>query len=209
MKSAFLAVLFSIVLASGEPLFVVEGGISPKNRFAVVVVPQKEGEFIDEADDAVYLIDAKTKKTLHRFEDLSSSGGTWGTTTTNVRADWSPDGRYLIVNHRIGRLMHSHQLYRIKNQSVIPLSPKRRNLTPKSKILDVLGYSANPGATLRWDSDGTLVESVYGYMPRKGHFEEDYSVYGLSDFDGSLEFRYRHSHRGSWELFDIQTPKDK
>lgn len=209
MKATILTFLATSALAFSASLVVVEGGVSSDKRLAVAVVPQKEGEFIDEANDAIFLIDNRSKKRIGRLEEVSSSGGTWGKTTTNVDAAWSPDGRHLIVNYRTGRLMHGHQLYRIAGRRAIPLTLKRRFLAPKSKILDVLGHSANPGATLKWNSDGTLAEYAYGYMPKEGRFDEDYSKYGLPDFDGTLKFLCRHNRNGRWELFDIRTPKDE
>lgn len=64
-----------------QPLAVVKGGVAPDRRLAIAVIPQKQGEFIDEADTRVLLIENKTKKIIGPLEEADSGGGTWGKTT--------------------------------------------------------------------------------------------------------------------------------
>jgi len=51
------------------------------------------------------------------------------------------------------------------------------------------------------------VRYTWGYIPKQGHFDEDYAKYGLPDFDQVLEFVYRFDSKGSLKLIDIRTPK--
>ena len=51
-----------------DPLVIVGGGVSPDKQFAVAVVPQKEGQPVDEANTTVDLIDNKTQKPIGPLE---------------------------------------------------------------------------------------------------------------------------------------------
>ena len=189
---------------------VVQGGLSPDKLLAVAVVPQKT-EFIDEADGTVLLVDVKSQKRIGPLEEVDSTGGTWGKTNENVRCAWSPDSKLLLVNFRIGRLMHSFQIYRILERRAIPLKLPEASSNPKSKILDVLTTNANPGSEVLISKDGAIIQRSYGYVPKPGHYEEDYSKYGLKDFDesgGVLLFRYELQKDGSIKLADITAEPD-
>jgi len=79
--------------------------------------------------------------------------------------------------------MHGFQLYRMDGQRAIPLAlPDPRN-HPKGKILDVLGYSANPGASLSFGQGGTIIVRQYGLRPKEGHWDEDYSRFGIKGLE--------------------------
>ncbi len=190
----------------GGDWVITPGGISPDQKLAVAVFPQKS-EFIDEADDTVLLIDHLDGKRIGPLEEVSSSGGTWGTTTTNVQCAWSADSRILIVNYRTGRLMHSSQIYRIGDRRAIPLTLPDPKTHPKGKVLEVLGYTANPGSEISLRGDGTIVQRVWGYMPKDGHVGEDYSKYGLKGFEGELLFLYRLDQKGRLILHDVTVPR--
>lgn len=207
MRILLIALFLNTVALAEESLVMVQGGVSPDSCFAVAVVPQKPGEFVDEADGTVYLLDHKTKKRIGPLEEVDSTGGTWGSTTENVRAIWSPDGRHLVINFRAGRLMSGYQLYRIQGRRAIPLTLPDPAVHPKGKILSVLTTTANPGASLTWENSTTLIESSYGHTPKAGHFDEDYSKYGLPNFDGLLEYVYVLDKTGRWKVSDVRTPK--
>jgi hypothetical protein len=197
------------------PLFaqafvIVEGGLSPDKRFAVAVIPQKEGESIDEADTRVLLIDNNTKKIVGPLEETDSGGGTWGKTTDNVSAHWSPDGRFLAINMRTGRLMHGFVLYAISARRAHPQKLPDPKSHPKGKIYEHLDYTANPGEVVtRWLSPTEFTTEEYGLRPRNIDKGVDGSKFGLADFDGgSLEklFAFQKDH---WILKDIRLPKEQ
>ncbi|MEN3942985.1 hypothetical protein WJU23_16930 [Prosthecobacter sp. SYSU 5D2] len=195
-----LALLSS--LAFGGEWVVTEGGLSPDKKLAVAVFPQKT-EFIDEADDTVLLIDQTTGRRIGPLEEVSSSGGTWGTTTENVHCVWSADSAILIVNFRTGRLMSSSQIYRIRDRRATPLSLPAATTHPKGKNLEVLQRSANPGSEITFAQDGTLLQRVWGYVP---DWNLDYSKHGLSGFEGELHFHYSFDQSGELQLRDITVP---
>jgi hypothetical protein len=205
MRNILTAVLLLSSHVFGGEWVVTKGGLSPDKKLAVAVVPQKT-EFIDEADDSVLLIDQTTGRRIGPLEEVSSSGGTWGSTTTNVQCVWSADSTILIVSYRIGRLMHSSQIYRIHGRRAIPLPLPDAKKHPKGKILEVLRSSANPGSEVSLAKDGTILERVWGYMPIEGHFDEDYSKYGLKGLEGELLFHYRFDQQGQLQLHDITVP---
>jgi hypothetical protein len=75
-----------------------KGGLSEDGKLAVVVYSQKTA-FIDEADNTVLLVEPSSGRKIGPLEEVSSSGGTWGSTATNVHCAWSGDSRILIVNY--------------------------------------------------------------------------------------------------------------
>lgn len=205
MRSYLIALLIVGTPVLAGEWVVIQGGLSPDKKLAVAVFPQKS-EFVDEADDTVLLIDQVRGKRIGRLEEVSSSGGTWGTTTTNVRCAWSADSSILVVNYRTGRLMHSAQIYRIRDHRAIPMTLPDAKAHPKGKVLEVLGHSANPGSEVTLTKDGTILKRVWGYMPKEGHFDEDYSKYDLKGLERELLFHYRFDQQGSLQLHDITVP---
>jgi len=205
-----LPLFFSTKIIMAADWVITEGGLSPDKKLAVAVYPQ-QAEFIDEADGTVLLIDQTRGRKIGPLEEIDSTGGTWGVTTKNVRCCWSPDGSLLLVTFRIGRLMHTFQAYRIAKHRAIPLKLPDSTTHPKGKVLEVLGYNANPGSTISLSTDGSIVERRYGFMPKKGHWDEDYSKFGLKGFDavgGTLLFVYRFDARGKLKLDDIKIDPD-
>lgn len=205
MRHCLKALLFIGSYTYAGDWVVTEGGLSPNKKLAVAVFPQKS-EFIDEADDTVLLVDQTTGSKVGPLKEVSFSGGTWGKTTTNVNCIWSADSSLLIVNFRTGRLMHSSQIYQIQGRRAIPLTLPDASKHPKGKVLEVLGHSANPGSEISLTKEGTILERVWGYMPKEGHFDEDYSKYGLKGLEGELLFHYNIDKQGQVHLNDITVP---
>jgi len=174
-------------------------------KLAVAALPQKS-EVIDEADDTVLLIYQVRDRKIGPLEETSSSGGTWCSTTTNVSCVWSPDSSLLVVNYHTGRLMDSSQIYQIRDRRAIPLTLPEAKTHPKGKVLEVLGHSANPGSEVTLTKDGTILERVWGYMPKEDHADGNYSKYGLKGLEGELLFHYRFDQRGCLQLHDITVP---
>jgi hypothetical protein len=194
-------------LAHADNWVVTNGGLSPDKRFAVAVYPQKT-ENIDEADGTVLLIDVRQRKIIGPLEEVDSTGGTWGKTTENIDCAWSADSHLLAVNFRAGRMMRSFQLYRIEGRRAIPLKLPDPRRHPKGKILDVLGYSANPGSEIELRPDGNIVEHRWGFMPKEGHWDEDYSKFQIKGFEavgGSLLFIYRIDKDNVIRIDDVIT----
>lgn len=212
-KNMRIAVLtfFLVSIAHADPWVITNGGLSPDKRLGVAVYPQKT-ENIDEADGTVLLVDAKKTEIIGPLEEVDSTGGTWGKTTENVDCIWSADSRLLAVNFRAGRMMRSYQLYRIEGRRAVPLTLPDPRTHPKGKILDVLGYSANPGAELELKPNGDIIERRWGFMPKEGHWDEDYSRFGIKDFEGvggELLFIYRMDKDKSPKIIDVVTEPEK
>lgn len=190
---------------------VTEGGLSPDKRLSVCVFPQKT-EFVDEADGTVLLVNNKTGKPIGPLEEADSTGGTWGKTTTNVFCSWSEDSSLLVVSFRTGRLMNSFQVYKVTALRAIPLKLPDIRSHPKAKILNVLGYNANYGETAHVTKDGHIVVVRYGFMPKEGHWDEDYSKFGLKGFDalgGSLRFIYSFNAQAKLQLDAVTLDRDE
>jgi hypothetical protein len=202
MRIIFIALLFlgNFILAS--EWVVTEGGLSPDQKLAVAVIPQKT-ERIDETDDSVLLIDQTTGRKIARLAEVFSSGGTWGKTTENVRCVWSFDSTILLVNYRTGRLMHSSQVYRIRDRRAIPLAFPADKTHAKGKFLEGLTTTANPGSEVALHKDGSIVRRKWGYVPDA---RVDAAKHGLAGFEGELLFRYRVDQQGALELYDISVP---
>lgn len=199
----------------GAPLFaqalvVVAGGVSPDQRLAVAVVPQKEGEFVDEADTNVYLIDNKTTKIIRPLKEVDSGGGTWGKTTDNISALWSPDGRFLAINMRTGRLMHGYVLYEVSGRRARPQKLPEPKSHPKGGIYDQLDYTANPGEVVTaWLSPTEFTTEEYGLRPRDMDKGVDGAKFGLAGFDGGSLEKLFAFHKDGWILKDIRPPKEQ
>lgn len=202
MRNIFTAILFLSNPVFASEWVVTEGGLSPDKKLAVAVLPQKT-EFIAAADGTVLLIDQTSGRRIGPLEEVSSSGGTWGSTTTNIHCMWSADSTLLVVNYRTGRLMYSSQIYRISDRRAIPLSFPAAKTHPKGKLVDELQSTANPGSEVATIKDGTIVRRAWGFVPDS---RVDYSKQGLTGFEGELLFHYRFDKQGQIELQDVTVP---
>jgi len=202
MRSILTAFLVLCSYASVGDWATTERGVSPDGKFAVAVFPQKT-EFIDQADHTVLLVDQIKDRRIGPLEEVFSSGGGWGTTTTNVHCAWSADSTLLIVSFRTGRLMHSAQIYRIRNRRAIPLTFPALKTHPKGAVLQGLETTANPGCEVTLAKDGTILERVWGYIPNSN---VDYAKHGLKGFEDKLLFHYRLGRKDSLILHDITVP---
>ena len=70
--------------------------------------------------------------------------------------------------------------------------------------MKVLTTSANPSSRLEFTKDGGLIQRVTGLIPREGHWDDDFSKYGVGDFDDMLIFSYRFDQKGRLQLHDIK-----
>jgi hypothetical protein len=197
-----LLFLFSCHVTAAEWV-VTEGGLSPDGKLAVAVYPQKS-EFVDETDDTVLLIDHSKARIIGPLEEVSSSGGIWGKTTTNVYCIWSTDGDILVVNFRTGRLMHSSQIYRVRDHRAIPLELPASKTHPKGILLEGIDTTVNPGEEVSMTTDGAILRRVWGYVP---DWDLDYAKHVLKDFEGELLFHYCFDQQGRIQLKDITVPK--
>ncbi len=177
---------------------ITNGGLSPDKKLAVAVIHQKS-ESIDEADGAVLLVDHSTKEKIGSL-GIFSTGGSWGTTTTNVHCQWSDDSKLLLVNFRTGRLMHSFQIYRIEGKKAVPIELPDIKNHPKAEILKDMEYRANPGSEVSFSKDGNIIKRCYGITPKNwGEFHEKY---GMRDYDDVLWFIYEFDKDGRLRLKD-------
>lgn len=202
MRNILTAILLLTGHAFGGEWVVTKGGLSPDKKLAVAVFLQKT-ELMDEADDSVLLIDPATGRRIGALEEVSSSGGTWGSPTTNVHCVWSADSTILIVNYRTGRLMRSSQIYRIRDRRAIAVALPDAETHPKGRVLAGLQSTANPGSEITLTKDGSIQMRGWGYVP---DFKVDYSKHGLAGFEGELLFHYRFDRQGELQLHDITVP---
>lgn len=208
MKRVFLSLVLAASSGLAADWVVAEGGLSPDKRLAVVVYP-KDGEPMSDEEGVVLLIDVQKQKRIGPLEETTSNGGGWGTSTKNVRCEWSPDGRMLLVNFRVGRLMQSYQVYRISGRRAIPLELPDDRTHPKGRIFDVLTTTSNPSSQVSFSKNGKLIKKSSGFIPKDGQFEEDYSKFGLKGFDGeALVFTYHFKADGRIQLTDIALDTD-
>ena len=57
----------------------------------------------------------------------------------------------------------------------------------------------------RYDAELDFVKRTYTHELE--HLKDDFAVYGLADFTGTLEIGYTVDKRGRWKVSDIRTPK--
>ena len=107
------------------------------------------------------------------------------------------------MNYRTGRLMHSSQIYRIRDRRAIPLSLPDATTHPKGKLLVGLQSTANPGSEITLTKDGFIRRRGWGYVP---DFTVDYSKHCLTGFEAALLFEYRFDQQGHLHLHDITVP---
>ena len=205
MRHTIIAILLFAAQASASEWVLTEGGSSPNKKFGVAVYPQKT-EFVDEANGAVLLIDLPAKRVIGPLTEVDSTGGGWGTTTTNVNCSWSADSSLLFVSCRYGRLMHGTQVYRIAKRRAFPLELPPASSHPKGAIFKVLESTANPGSEVVLNKDGSLTKRMWGFLPAKGHWNEDYSRFGIRGFGNpgnELFLHYTFKKDGTVRLTDI------
>ena len=211
MRVLCLAFLTCVSQLHAQEPIIIPGGTSPSGEFAIAVYVDKSSgdlDLIDAPTPNVYLIDAKTKKRIGPLEEVDTSGAGWGSTASNVSAQWSPDSKYLIITFRAGKYMRCYELYQVKGRRAIPVGLPSAKTHPKGKILDVLTPSSKATGNLRFISNSIIVETTYPWLPAEGHEEENYSKFGLPDFNGELEFYYRLQKNGQWKFYDIRAPKE-
>ena len=198
-----LALFLFVVSALGREWVIVSH--SPDKQFAVAVFPHGADTF-DEADLVVLLIDGLTGRRIGPLEKVDSSGGGYGASESNVDCEWSQDSSLLIVSFRCGRLMHASQVYRMKGRRAVPVSLPDAATHPKGRIMKVLTKTANPSSRLKFTKDGGIDQRVSGLIPSEGHWDDDFSKYGVGDFDDTLIFHYRFDQKGQLLLYDITSP---
>lgn len=199
MRTFLIVIVFACCHVYGDGWTITEGGLSPDKKLAVALLPQKA----EETDDTVFLIDHRKARVIGPLEEISSSGGTWGTAATNVHCIWSNDSTILVVNFRTGRMMWSSQIYRIRNHRAIPITFPVHKTHPKGKLIEGLGNTTNPGSEVSLSADGTILKRVWGITPDQN---VDYSKHGLKGFEGDLLFHYRFDQRGQLQLHNITVP---
>ena len=205
----FLLIVFSIAARASEPI-IIQGGLSPSKNFAVAIYTDKKADDLTENDDTkIYLIDARTHKKIGPLEEVSCDGGSWGTTTENVNASWTPDGRWLAVNFREGRMMHGYQLYEIQGRRAVPVKLSYKGKLRKGRVYDFTTTGANPGADIRMVSNTECTVDEYGLHVKDNAPDDTFDKLGLGGFDDSLEKVYQLSNEGKWVLVDIRVPKEK
>jgi hypothetical protein len=202
MRSALTLLILFCSHAFASDWVVIDSTLSPDKKLSVAVFPHQADQ-ASEADGTVLLVDALKKKAIGPLEEVTSTGGSWGKTTENVRCIWSADSTILIVNYRAGRLMHSAQIYRILNSRALPITLPDDNTHPKGKVLVGLGTTVNPGSEILLSKDGHIEKRSWGIVPNWGL---DYSKHGLKGFEGELLFHYRFDEGGRLILQDITVP---
>lgn len=209
----FVSMLCALTAVRANQPYVVEGGRSPNGRWAVAVLSDRTGDeaMLAEEDHpeetTAYLIAARSKRLVAPLSDVLTNGGSWGRTRTNVQALWSPGGRFIAVNFRVGRLSHDFVCYAVtKNGQVHRQTLSGEKTHPKWSAYQQLKHGAN-GHTIvtRWTSPtGFVAEETGVHLPAS-----DEAVQSLPDwlngFSDTLEWVYAYED-GRWVLKDIRVP---
>ncbi len=117
----FFALSWPVRAAAPEEPFVITGGLSPDKKLAVVVYGNVNWDSPDsdeppKLESSAYLYNETTKKNIGPLEEIDVSGDGFGHTRDNLKAAWSPDGRFLAINSRAGRRKLRHD--RLRNRPV-------------------------------------------------------------------------------------------
>jgi hypothetical protein len=163
----------------------------------------QKSEIVIEPAHTVLLIDQTSGLRVGALEGISASGGTWGSTTINIHCVWSPDSTILIVNYRTGWLMHSSQIYRIRDCRAIPLSLPEVTTHSKGRLLVGLQSTSNPVSEITLTKDGSVRMRNWGYGI---DFTVEYSKRDLAGFEGEFLFDYRFDPLGQLYLYDLTVP---
>ena len=186
--------------------------VSPDKKLGLAVLPSAgEGQ---DTDAPVFLIDVPAGRRIGPLEEVISDGGGWGRTTDNVTCHWSPDSRLLLVNFRIGRLMHTYQIYRIKGRRAVPIELPAETPLPKARVRDLLEKRTNGGAWANLLPDGRIETVVCGFDWKHGVVKEDFTSLGFDpdvfvDQNVQLVYLWRRGKDGTLVLDDFTAREPK
>ena len=128
----------------------------------------------------------------------------------NVTAFWSPDGRFLAVRFRAGRLAEDFVIYRIEHHGTgyraIPQKLPDLVTGPNgAKIFAHASHAANMGAMFkRWLSPTEISVQNYRYFPPYPPASADVDFF---NGDGLIEVDYAYKP-GGWIVSGYKKPPD-
>ncbi len=205
-------ILTALLLLACAPLSAAEwlllkDTVSPDKKLGLAV-PPSAGEGRD-MDAPVFLIDVPAGRKIGPLEEVTSDGGGWGRTTDNVTCHWSPDSRVLVVNCRVGRLMHGFQIYRIKGRRAVPVGVPAETPLPKARVRDLLKKRTNGGSWANLLPDGRIETGVCGFDWKHGVAKEDFIRLGFDpgvfvDSNVQLVYLWRFGKDGALVLDDFK-----
>ena len=203
-----------------EEPFVVGGGASPDNKLAIVVFGDinwnsPEADKATEQESHAYLYNETLKKIIGPLEEVDVDGGTWGTTQGNVHASWSPDGQFVAVTFRGGRMIHDFVVYKISPFSTAKLHEKSFRATPQklptrnegpnsSIVFQNTTNGPNSGEGVEgWQSNTRFSTVVYGLRLQK--FDQPGSE--AINSQGQIRIVYEYSGQ-KWTIKEFQKVPD-
>jgi hypothetical protein len=134
----------------------IAGGLSPNGKIAVVVTRDEDTsqESVSSDNEHPLLQDVTNGKIIGPLEEVDTMGGGFGHVLENLTAFWSPDGQYLAVRFRAGRLAEDFVIYRIEhkgtNYRAIPQKLPDLATGPNgAKIFAHASHAANMGAMFK------------------------------------------------------------
>lgn len=194
MKCPWLLLLvlaWSAADLSAAPL-VIKNSRSPDGRWALAVLDNRsvyDPTTPSEHDNCLCLIRARSHRIVARLPEAEIDGGGHGLPLDNIdEVCWSPDGRFLAVNFRAGRLSHDYACFAVsrRGRAVAQKLPEI-GTNPKAKLYDGLERRANGSLIASWASSRELRVTD-------------------ETFEGVLEQVYVYG-RGRWTLTDIRVPR--
>jgi hypothetical protein len=214
-RSPFLGILL-VVLSLGpqveaENFIAVSGGLSPDGKLAVVVRRDEDTSQASVSSDNVnpYLENMATGALIGPLEEIDTMGGGFGHVLANVTAYWNPDGRFVAIRFRAGRLAEEFVIYRMarhnKSYRAVPQKlPEPESGPDGNKIFAHAAHAANMGASFdRWISPTEVSIRDYRYFP-------PYPAAPDIDFfngNGVIEVHYI-DRGGVWSISSYQKPPE-
>jgi hypothetical protein len=208
LSCVFISLVFPCQARASEPPFTIPGGLSPDKTLAIVVYGNidwnaQEGDDISKLEESAFLYDESARKIIGPLEEVDIDGGGYGHTQDNLSAAWSPDGKFVAVTFRAGRLMQDYAIYRVqlffssgarKFRAVPQKIPSEAQGPDGEKIFANVTTGANPGDTVeKWLGPTEISVVEYGLRPR----DEGRPISNMINAQGEIRIIYRFAN-GAW-----------
>jgi hypothetical protein len=190
----------------------ITGGLSPNGKLAVVVKRDEDTSQASVSPDNVHplLQDVTNGKIIGPLEEIDTLGGGFGHVLANLTAYWSPDGHFVAVRLRAGRLSQEIVVYLIKHHGggyrAVPQKIADASSGPNGvKVFMHASQAANMGDIFqRWLSPTEFAIRKYRYSPP---YPPPSAEVDFFNGDGLIEVDYAYSF-GGWIVSGYKKPPE-
>ena len=204
---------------AGEP-FIVEGGLSHKERLAIVVTDDTDWDtapFNTPKAGIVYLWDNQKKQIIAPLDGIDGKGGGGGFTHANVLANWAPNDHLVAVFYRWGRRRGAFAIYKIiyegntpTTKASLPYSAKRQALPPLESGPDggQIFYNVGTGPSTN-TFDVHWIDSTHLSLMKYGHRKAEPITPLPHEFNSSRQIEIVYALvEGKWKVAEYRRPPE-